>query len=153
MNCENLLHLVETLQLVQERDAKQGHSHFDMGTWAETYGKWSKDGQTYTPPPKPSFNNCGTVACALGWEAMTRYANKRGLRLLSGTPVFDDDLGVYAAVQYFSLHARICDHLFLPQFYMWEQQDSPKITPQDVIDRVTLLLAIGEKDFLSLCFD
>lgn len=159
MNRKNLLHLIETLQKVQALDTTQDHRHFDMSVWAVA----QRNEEGVLVQAKPGFNECGTSACALGWEALTPYANRRGLHLRYGLdePVFKDvAFGIAAAVGYFDLPFAICCSLFLPHDYT---EDLPldggethciigrnsSITPQDVIDRITVLLAIGEQDYLD----
>lgn len=138
MNRANLLHQIETLRRVQQLDSKQGHPHFDMNMWArgENWGK---------ADPR----ECGTVACALGWEAMTFYANKRGLKLGDNNePMLGKIYGTFAAAHYFDLNETTCNNLFMPYDYERENGSHREITPQDVIDRITLLLGIGERDYL-----
>lgn len=142
MNRANLKHQIATLRSVEERDKGQDHGHFSMGTWVNN---------TYSTPI-PTFEECGTVACAFGWESLTLYAHNRGLKIgLDWVPRFKRKWGgTGAAARYFDIPVDIANNLFLPDDYEDEAAERyGEITPQDVIDRIELLLAIGEADYLD----
>ncbi len=145
MNRKNVLHIISTLEKVIERDKKdRGHSHFDMGHWVQWEGK-------------PGEITCGTTACALGWEATTRYANKRGLRLddregYSSEVDFEDPedachyaFGSAAGAEYLNIDNQIANWLFLPEYYSGGVNTKPK----HVIKRLQRLLKVGEENIMK----
>lgn len=147
MNHKRLEHLIKTMYKVAERDAQQKHKHFDIAEWACNV---SERGEA----------KCGTVACALGWEATTRYAHTRGLELRvlhtmvldrSAEVIYEDEDGrlvggMSAAASYFDIEFDTACLLF-DCAYTSDERDT---TPMNVIDRVSYLLKVGEKHFLGI---
>lgn len=152
MNVAHLQHLIETMEEVQRRDAAQDHSHFSISEWILEH----------------TANTCGTVACALGWEATTPYANKHGLKLDTSdlphggrmVPVFFSRdgtrwRGFNAGASYFEFtYKSTAEHLFSGYRYLYDAPDAAleAVTPAHVIERVKYLLEVGEEHFTGTPF-
>jgi hypothetical protein len=138
MNKKRLEHLIETLENVKKRDKKDDHKHFDMSVWRGDDPEKEVD--------------CGTTACALGWEATTPYARSRGLKLIGNNmdgvyPSFKrrgstvEYSGFDAAAVYFDISHDMAEALFDPDSYGDRYED---ITPKHVIKRVKYFLKGGK---------
>lgn len=141
---ERIAHLIQTLTDVAARDARHGHRHFEMGVWV-----WPN-----------AAADCRTVACALGHEALTPWARKRGLSVDSdGVPSFKGSTDLDAACRWFGLTYDVAQALFWATAYdndgrRFEVTDDGIIaftstTPQQVIARFEYLLQVGPEQFES----
>lgn len=98
---------------------------FDIGDWVSLY----KGGEA----------DCGTVACACGWAAITPWFKQQGLSLDGGTPTFDGWHGLSAAAEFFGLDRYDAERLFLGFGY-----DSEPVEPSDVALAIRTLIEENE---------
>ena len=122
-----LKHLVTVLKRVPR-------AKFKMDTWYSDH--YFKRKRRVTVPDSFVDVDCHTAACALGWASLDKQFRKEGLVMSFGTPEYNDNCGVYAAVDFFNIEAEEAKKLFMPStFYpaFW-------ITPGRVIRRVKKLI-------------
>lgn len=142
MNEQRIKHFIKVMEEVERKEQEQpDHTHFNMGTWADKLDK--------------GFVTCNTVACALGWLAISKEANDEGLYLKRfqsfGTPIFiSKDQRIvatdeYAGADYLEISVTTARTLFFPVYYNHDH-----ITPRDVINKLEKLLEYGEAKYLEM---
>lgn len=80
-----------------------------------------------------SFLNCGTSACALGWACKIPEFNKLGLRVEYYEPIFEDEFGIYAGMNFFDLTEEESRGLFIGKFF---NERLENVTKKQVIDKI-----------------
>lgn len=129
MDEERARHLIKTMEKVDRRNREQGHNHLNMGIWSTAKKR-----------------ECGTVACAGGHEALTRYANDKGLRMKEDCGDFvpyyktTESTGFTAMADYLDITDEESNFIFDPAAYIHNYGDTEKITPRHIMKRLKWML-------------
>ncbi len=128
MNKARLRHTIETLERVERMKLP-----FDIDYWIQS---------DHHPSSLKFSHNCKTSACAIGWEASTRYAQNRGLflSLCSGVPRYkiagEIYIGAWTAIAaYFDISYNLAADLF------YGDDDDTTLTLRDVIHNIEQAIA------------
>lgn len=124
MNRERLLKVVEVLETVESEQ-------FEMSVW--------------TSGLQAAHDDCGTVACAVGWYCLKRPNS--GLDLKNGMPWTGSSNNWDAVQEHFDLSERDAAYLFNGARYQPDDDDEDWIEPtrEEVIDRIRAFVASGGK--------
>ncbi len=129
MNETRLRHVIKTLERVERMKLP-----FDMKNWIQSDRR---------PNLLKFSHNCETSACAIGWEASTKYAQNRGLFLspLSGIPKYKIDEETFitaweAIAAYFDISYHLAADLFDDV-----DVDDITLTLRDVIHNIEQVIA------------
>lgn len=95
-------------------------------------------------------NECGTVACMLGWAAAIEEFRERGLQydLNLGEVKFNDLYGTVAAAEFFNIPTPISNQLLMPEHYGFGRNTKNRdeeITKSHAIERLQILIDHVEK--------
>ncbi len=144
-----------------ERVKQEIPQKFSLCTWAMLRFDEQRDLNKELSLTKKSIpiriNGCGTTACALGHIASDPYAIERGLTLMvlaapfgDIAPQYKNEIGFGAGMGYLGIEKLTAELLFDPDEYE-DEKDWRK--PQAVIDRLQLLLDVGEDSFQEMLYD
>ena len=120
-NIERLKHLIVILEHVDEEVTanSQGRFGFDINNWFEE-------------------DDCGTVACALGWAAIDPKFQAEGLFIdKNSEPEFEGAVTYLAGSHFFGISVDESCTLFAPYHY---PSDMPRHDPKPVIARIKELI-------------
>lgn len=104
---------------------------FDIGDWVSS--------NSFGPA-----NACGTTACAVGHACLDQRFNEMGLHIEIGEakPIFKNKENWDAVEKFFGIENETAEMLFMDYHY-----DTTDVTPAQVLERVVLLLQLGERKF------
>lgn len=92
---------------------------------------------------------CGTIGCALGWATEDRWFIQQGFHtsegLLHGLMVYQDVHGVNAITRFFSITRKQVQELFYAEGYRTFRHQLPKITRNEVINRINKFISQYEE--------
>lgn len=134
MNVKRIKEFIQVMRDVEELDKKQDHDHFDIGTWGDNI---NSKGQ----------HTCDTVACALGWLAVSEKGRAGGLRnrkhsiSLKGTRLYDENAGA----KYLGVSRDIAYSLFFRSEYF----PVIEVKPSHVIGKLQHLLKWGPEKYME----
>ena len=122
MRVDRLKHLIKVLEAVPQ-------DRFDLCTWRtlvskDKYGVTTHSILVFDETLK---NNCGSVACAMGWASADPAFREQGLYYNAGLgTVFFNGFDSYeAAAKFFEITEGTALHLFSPNHYIPTQRDDP----------------------------